>query len=398
MSDAASPSEKPRGQPLLVFAAILGAWFALRVLLWQSPFPQLAPAHFLVDGNGPALTAAPIRTRPGHLASAHTAGPAVSALPSVPGPIDAANAEPMPPPWSATVTSAESPVVAPAESPPPVALASPAHVVGQQLLLAAAFSHMALPPEIAAYYAAAHPAAAPPAALAASVAPGARITAPVASTGHWSGDAWLLLRRDTSGPLIAGEPSYGRSQGGAVLRYRLAPASGHRPFAYARVTRAIAGPAETEVAVGLAARPLAKVPLSVAGEVRAYDGPAGREVRPAAFAVTELPPARLPLGLRGEAYLQAGYVGGRYATGFVDGQARIDTKVARLDKDSELRAGAGLWGGAQKHAARLDVGPSATMSFRLGPTQSRLAVDYRWRVAGDAEPASGPALTISAGF
>jgi hypothetical protein len=101
--------------------------------------------------------------------------------------------------------------------------------------------------------------------------------------------------------------------------------------------------------------------------------------------------------MRGEGYAQAGYVGGRFATAFVDGQARIDRLVARLGK-SEVRAGAGVWGGAQKHAARLDVGPSATASFRLGETQSRVALDYRVRIAGDAAPKSGPALTISAGF
>jgi hypothetical protein len=183
-----------------------------------------------------------------------------------------------------------------------------------------------------------------------------------------------------------------------VLRYRLARDSGHRPIAYARVTRSLAKPRETEVAAGLTARPLARFPVSVAGEVRIYQGPAGREVRPAAFAVTELPPATLPLGLRGEAYAQVGYVGGRFATPFVDGQARLDRQVAALSQASELRAGGGVWGGAQKGAARLDVGPSATVSFRLGKVQSHLAIDYRVRVAGAAAPKSGPALTISAGF
>jgi hypothetical protein len=121
-------------------------------------------------------------------------------------------------------------------------------------------------------------------------------------------------------------------------------------------------------------------------------------VRPAAFAITELPPATLPLGVRAEAYAQAGYVGGDFATAFVDGQARIDAPVSRLGPDVQIRAGGGIWGGAQKHAARLDVGPSATLGFRLGETQSRVAIDYRFRVAGSAEPKSGPALTISAGF
>ena len=58
----------------------------------------------------------------------------------------------------------------------------------------------------------------------------------------------------------------------------------------------------------------------------------------------------------------------------------------------------GAWGGAQDGASRLDIGPSAAVSFRLGEGRGRVAADYRIRVAGEAEPASGPALTLSAGF
>jgi hypothetical protein len=264
------------------------------------------------------------------------------------------------------------------------------------LLLVAALAHLELPLGIAAYVAGNKPA--DPARPTLAAAPAGSPPAPRTSVRRWSADGWLLVRQDSAHPLAAGEPSYGRSQAGAVLRYRLAPASGHRPVAYARVTRALAGPAETEAAVGLAARPIAALPLSVAGEVRAYDGAGRREVRAAAFAVTELPPARLPLGLRGEAYAQAGYVGGRFATAFVDGQARVDRHVVTLGRTSEVRVGAGVWGGAQKHTARLDVGPSATIGLPIGATQSRLAIDYRWRVAGNAQPSSGPTLTISAGF
>ena len=125
--------------------------------------------------------------------------------------------------------------------------------------------------------------------------------------------------------------------------------------------------------------------------------PRGTEVRPAIFAVTEVPQMRLPLSVRGEAYVQAGYVGGDFATAFVDGQARLERQVARFG-DSELTGGAGVWGGAQKGAARLDVGPTAGLSFRLGEARGHVAADYRFRVAGDAQPASGPALTVSAGF
>jgi hypothetical protein len=66
--------------------------------------------------------------------------------------------------------------------------------------------------------------------------------------------------------------------------------------------------------------------------------------------------------------------------------------------EAEVSAGAGVWGGAQKGAARLDIGPTAAASFRLGESRGRVAADYRFRVAGEAEPRSGPALTLSAGF
>ena len=390
MSGRPRSAERPRGEPLQVLALIVGGWFLLRVLTWQSPFDLSRPEF------PPRVAAVPFAAPPRATAARPAGSPASRkrAPPAIPGPNDAPVVEPPPAPWPVAVSG-------PDWSAPPLGIGPtpPARIVGQQLPLAAAFAHMELAPDIAAYFILDHPAGGSSPALAGAEPPARQAgVRPAAAGGRWSGDAWLLVRNGSNGPIAAGEPSYGRSQGGAVLRFRLAPSSGHRPVAYLRATRALAGPEESEVAAGLAARPLAGLPVSVAGEVRVSRTPAGREVRPAAFAVTELPPARLPLGLRAEAYAQAGYVGGRFATAFVDGQARVDAPVARLGRDSEARAGGGVWGGAQKHAARLDVGPSATVSFRLGEALSRVALDYRVRVAGDAEPRSGAALTISAGF
>ena len=214
---------------------------------------------------------------------------------------------------------------------------------------------------------------------------------------RWSGDGWVLLRRDTSAPLVSGEPGYGRSQAGAVLRYNLAAGSGHRPQSYLRASAALSGPRERELAGGLSARPLPEIPMRLAIEARVSESGGGTEVRPAAYVVTELAPAKLPFGAQGELYVQGGYVGGRFATAFVDGQARVERPVAEVG-DLGLRVGAGAWGGAQEGASRLDIGPTATLTFRLGDVRARLAADYRFRVAGEAEPASGPALTVSAGF
>jgi hypothetical protein len=164
-----------------------------------------------------------------------------------------------------------------------------------------------------------------------------------------------------------------------------------------RGSAALAGSRERELAVGVSARPLAGVPVRLVAEARASDAAQGIRLRPAAYAVTEFPPLELPLGVRGEAYLQGGYVGGAFATAFADGQARVERSLFRAG-GVEVSTGIGAWGGAQKGSARLDIGPTAAVSFSLGDARGRLAADYRIRVAGDAEPASGPALTVSAGF
>ncbi|OZA90829.1 MAG: hypothetical protein B7X57_10895 [Erythrobacter sp. 34-65-8] len=121
------------------------------------------------------------------------------------------------------------------------------------------------------------------------------------------------------------------------------------------------------------------------------------ELRPALLAVTAVPPQELPFGLRGETYLQAGYIGGDFSTGFIDGQARLDRSLARFDL-GEFRAGAGIWGGAQDGAERLDVGPTASLELSIADKPARISIDYRHRVAGDARPPSGMAVTVSTGF
>lgn len=279
---------------------------------------------------------------------------------------------------------------------------------GHNLMLTAALSGQAIPPELLAYFM-------PGSLLRADAgredrqaalrgwpllgpdpdAPGPTGTA---RQSRWSGDAWAFWRQDTTTPITSGRTSYGRSQAGAVLRYRPFPQSGWQPAIYLRGSWALDGAREKEAAVGVSARPLPSVPVAVAAEARVFDGVAGSEVRPAAFAVTQLPPADLPLGLRGEAYAAAGYVGGRDATGFVDGQARVDTGVVAITQDAEFRLGAGAWGGAQDGGGRFDVGPTASLPFSIGSVSGRASADYRLRVAGEVEPASGPAVTVSIGF
>lgn len=344
-----------------MLAVLLAGWVGLRAALWQSPFEEaqesdaqmLSPADKAVPDK--QIESQPVEIFAGTpLASRWRAAKLLAVGSRLT--VNAATTSPLP--VSALLAQSASPRLSILPPAPPV----------QTVPL----------PGV--------PAGAPPLSF---------VAAP--DNSRWSADLWLLVRQDGSGPLAAVQPSYGRSQVGAVMRYRLSDASRYRPQAYLRVSSALAGPREQELAAGLSARPLPRIPVRVAAEARVTRTANGTEVRPAVYAATELQPVELPLGVRAEAYVQAGYVGGLFATGFVDGQARAERRIASFG-DNEVGAGAGIWGGAQAGAARLDVGPTATVRFRLGNARGRLTADYRFRVAGDAQPASGPALTLSAGF
>lgn len=215
---------------------------------------------------------------------------------------------------------------------------------------------------------------------------------------RWSADAWALVRSGGGAPGVGSSiATYGGSQIGAVLRYRLMPGDPRRPTAYVRASAALNGSGEREAAFGLSARPAKALPIVLAVEGRVGQFSGRTVVRPAAMAITELAPMTLPFGARAEVYLQGGYVAGTNATPFVDGQLRADRSAARFG-GAELRIGAGAWGGAQRGAGRLDVGPSVTLGIARGSAAARIGLDWRFRIEGDAEPASGPALTVSAGF
>jgi hypothetical protein len=231
---------------------------------------------------------------------------------------------------------------------------------------------------------------------------------------RWSADGWLLWREGSAGAGLAaaGIPSYGASQMGAVLRYRLTRGGPLAPTAYLRGSAALNGfgnglgngSGEKGVALGLSLRPMKSLPLVLAIEGRVdHFATGGNYLRPAAMVVSAVNPINLPLHSRAEIYAQAGYVGGgnagsMAATAFADGQLRVDHRIDRNGR-GELRAGLGLWGGAQRGTARLDIGPTATIAISgNGSASARVAVDYRFRLAGNAAPTSGAAITLSAGF
>ena len=216
---------------------------------------------------------------------------------------------------------------------------------------------------------------------------------------RWSADAWFLLREGGGATRLssAASASYGGDQVGAVLRYALAPRSAIAPRVYTRASKALVATGEIEAATGVSVALTRAIPVRMHGEVRVTDRPGNTEIRPAAFVVTGLPPTEIAREVEAEAYLQAGYVGGEFATGFVDGKASLQASVLGAQR-RRIAVGAGAWGGAQRDAARVDLGPTASATLSTGTAALRASLDYRFRVAGDAVPSDGVALTLAASF
>ena len=362
-----------RGRPLVAMVAVLALWVSLRLMFWQSPLMLTsAQVEWAIPG---AIAMRPRRlaaTRRYALLEAHFRplirfdfGGAKEGRPGV------------------------SPQL------PPVSLG----YNSQQLL-----PLRRLLPEAVRMSAALSPDSQTVAAVSAGAMSAGAMADPVFSPApvtrsRWTMSSWLFWRDSSAdGGQAAMSPNYGRSQAGVVLAYQLAPDSAYGPQAYTRIANALEGPREGDLAVGLSARPLPNVPVRLAAEARLSLRDGASELRPAVFVVSEVTPFVLPAKMVGEAYAQAGWVGGEFATGFVDAQMRVTRAVAQTE-DFVLSAGGGAWAGAQTGTRRLDVGPSVSASFRLSDEiYGRLSADYRVRVAGNAAPASGPALTLSAGF
>lgn len=396
----ARSSIRRRGQPLLALILLMISWVGARAAMWETPrtvdaaATQQVPARpggvkadLPIRPAAPRVVAPPSRGEPALLPPQVDVDPPAAAPDIVPAPTETPSDSPPPPPPPSSSSFTQDAVGRPSKG------MSLEDAADHQELFSAGMN-MPTIEQGAAMDAPRRPRGVPAAAF----------IPPAGSP--WSADAWLLLRGGGNGFNApgAGLPGvvvpagfYGGSQAGAVLRYRLSLLSALQLTFYLRASSGLEYPRGEDVAAGLSFRPVPKAPIAVMAEGRVTRTTSGTIIRPAAAVVTLLPPARLPLGLRGEAYVQAGYVGGRDATAFVDGQARVEKPLLRSGR-TELRAGGGVWGGAQRGANRIDVGPTATLSVPIGPAGARVSADYRIRIAGRAAPGSGAVLTLSAGF
>lgn len=231
------------------------------------------------------------------------------------------------------------------------------------------------------------------AALQPSVASVAPLTpTPAQPSSRWSGSAWLLARAGNEA-VIANNGLLGGSQAGARVLFRVNDDVA-RPLSLGVRVSSPLRRSGVEAAAGVEWQPFADVPVRVLAERRQRLSGEGRS----AFAllahggVSDLPVAS---GFRLEAYAQAGVVGARSRDLFADAGATL-VRPLSADHPAGLAVGAGVWGGAQPGASRLDVGPRVTTTLAGG--RARVSLDWRFRVAGDSAPSSGPSLTLGTGF
>lgn len=188
----------------------------------------------------------------------------------------------------------------------------------------------------------------------------------------------------------AGRRQAWRRAGGVRVAWRAAPRA--RLAAVARLSAPLAG-AGREAALGVEWQPT-RLPLRLAVERRfGLDGTAGG----IGIGVFGGGDTALPAGFRLETYGQAGAVNRSRWEPYADGAARALYSAGGAGR-VRLALGAGAWGAVQRGAARLDLGPSVVLAVPVAGHGLRATLDWRQRIAGDARPGSGPALTLGSDF
>ncbi|HEV2569956.1 hypothetical protein [Sphingomonas sp.] len=202
--------------------------------------------------------------------------------------------------------------------------------------------------------------------------------------------AWALIRSDIS-PGLAAAGQLGGSQVGIRARYAVAD---QVHFA-ARLSSPTGSSKGKEAAVAADLQPFEAVPITLTVERRIGLDRGGRN----AFGIGVFGGFDRQVASRTaiDGYAQAGVVGLKSRDAYVDGAVRAERQVASIGK-MRIGAGAGLWGGAQPGASRLDVGPQVVGHAPVGQLNVRLGAEWRQRVAGNAGPGSGPALSLGADF
>ena len=200
--------------------------------------------------------------------------------------------------------------------------------------------------------------------------------------------AWALLRGRPGPASLATGGTLGGSQAGARLTYHVSPMLA----ASLRSSSPVGGGARGgEIAAGVRFTPFRSIPVSLTAERRqAIGSTGGGRSAFALFLEGGLYQRPIAWGFDLDAYAQGGVVGIRRRDLFADGGFTLTRPLF-----GRYSAGFGMWGGVQPGLYRVDAGPRVSMRVR---NNMRVHLDWRQRVAGNAEPGSGPAVTLAADF
>jgi hypothetical protein len=209
--------------------------------------------------------------------------------------------------------------------------------------------------------------------------------------------AYSFWRSASQGASLTSGGQYGGGQSGFIATYDIARFGRNDVPKFAFLARAAIAHddlRERELAAGLRWWPQAKGGFSVTAERRFRHG------RPDAFSAYIAggkSDIALPLKFRLDSYGQAGFVSGDGGGPFFDAAARAERPLAMIAQ-TPIAGGIGIWAGGQEDLLRVDIGPTIRANLDIGKVPLRLHADWRFRIAGDARPASGPALTLSTAF
>ncbi len=209
----------------------------------------------------------------------------------------------------------------------------------------------------------------------------------VAPAPRWRGSLWGIIREDGGRALLPGGQLGGTQMGIRLLRRLDARGDIAASVRLSAPWRGIG----REMALGVECRPIRSLPVRLLVEHRiALDSGQGG---PAALVVTGIGPRVVAPGVTLNAYAQAGAVMRTRLEPFADGAARIGTALS-----PGVDVALGAWGGAQRDARRLDIGPSLGLALPIGERRARLSLEWRERILGRAVPGSGPALSLAGDF
>jgi len=356
LAAAAAPSATPAAP-----RRQLTATAPQRQLAALTPAPVALPAVVPMQARKPA----PLRRTPQQR---------ITRAPIAPVPVAIALAEPAPRP-----AVAAAPVAASPPAPPAFTLATRAYAEaasGQRRAAAQDFA-AALTADPAAPNAAAWSAARR------------------ALTRRWSGSAYVFER--PAGSANPGAlPLLGGGQSGAALAFTPDPLA-RRPFSLtARATTATTtGTDGAEAAFGIGWR--VRRGISLNAERLVAIGRGGRNAWTARLSGGgQVQVRRVAV----DGYAEAGVVSGSVATGYAAAQARAGYPFA-VTPMLTLSPGGGVWSSIERGRTtidRVDAGPGVRLHWSRARLPVDVSVDYRFKVAGNAAPGSGVAVTLGTGF